>query len=231
MQFSGHRSANGLRTYKNPNDQQRLKNSTLLLNAIQESPIVQQEPHQESQVIQELQQESQVIQHEDFQITEHEVQVTQDEEFQNTQQVTQDNSSIMQEFNTTFTQVKSQVSHKNIHKKKPKLIYKEVQAKLNKPFRIPFKDVQDQTQFVETANNTQQIKTTKDTQPIEMTKNTQHIKTTKDTQPIEMTKNTQHIKPTKDTQCIENNEMTKDGTTNIFKFHNSGDVKIIFSNK
>ncbi|CAG8681024.1 7650_t:CDS:1, partial [Dentiscutata heterogama] len=53
---------------------------------------------------------------------------------------------------------------------------------------------------------------------------------TKDTQQIEMTKDTQHIKTTKDTQCIENIEMTKDKTTNIFKFHNSGDVKIIFNN-
>ncbi|CAG8681012.1 7649_t:CDS:1, partial [Dentiscutata heterogama] len=83
----------------------------------------------ESQV---MQQESPVIQ--DFQITQqHKVQVTQDKEFQNTQ-VIQDNSSIMQEFNTTIIQVKSQVSCQNIHKKKPKLTYKEVQAKLNKPF-------------------------------------------------------------------------------------------------
>ncbi|CAG8724147.1 15770_t:CDS:1, partial [Dentiscutata heterogama] len=64
MQFSDHRSTNGLRTYKNPNDQQRLKNFTLLLNAIQESLIIQQESqiiYQESQV---MQHESQVMQQE-----------------------------------------------------------------------------------------------------------------------------------------------------------------------
>ncbi|CAG8745577.1 14131_t:CDS:2, partial [Dentiscutata heterogama] len=175
-----------------------LKNSTLLLNAIQESSIVKQESHQEYQVIQqesqvmlqESQQEFQVIQHKDFQITEHEIQVIQDEGFQNTQQVTQNNSSIMQEFNTTFTQVKSQVSHKNIHKKTKA--------------------------YIQRTNNIQQIKTTKDTLPIEITKNIQHIKTTKDNQLIEITKNMQYIKTTKDIQYIENIKMTKDGTINIF---------------
>ncbi|CAG8511293.1 1434_t:CDS:2, partial [Racocetra persica] len=90
--------------------------------------------------------EFQVMQHEEFQITQQEVQVIQHKEFQTTQHITQDNSSVMQqEVNATNIQIKSQ------------------------PFRIPFKNVQDQTQHI---------------------------------------------------------EMTKDGITNIFEFHNSGNVKI-----
>ncbi|CAG8794438.1 3467_t:CDS:2, partial [Cetraspora pellucida] len=64
MQFLGHHSTNELHTHKNSNDQQQLKNSILLLNAIQESQIVLQESQIIYQEFQVMQQESQVIQQE-----------------------------------------------------------------------------------------------------------------------------------------------------------------------
>ncbi|CAG8566699.1 16988_t:CDS:2 [Gigaspora margarita] len=77
MQFSGHCSTDGLHTYKISNNKQWLKNPILLLNALQEFPIVQQRESQqeESQVMQqdESQQEKfQVIQPDESQATQYE---------------------------------------------------------------------------------------------------------------------------------------------------------------
>ncbi|CAG8772117.1 24827_t:CDS:1, partial [Racocetra persica] len=83
IQFSGHHSTDGLCTYKILNNKQRLKNSILLLNVLQESSIIQQEESQQekSQVIQ--QEESQVMQQEESQIMQQEnFQVIQPDEFQ-----------------------------------------------------------------------------------------------------------------------------------------------------
>ncbi|CAG8643152.1 23144_t:CDS:2 [Gigaspora margarita] len=197
IQFSGHYSTDRLCTYKIHNNEQWLKNSTLLLNALQEFSIVQQRESEqeksqvmqqdESQVMQQeesqvmQQEESQIMQQEKFQVIQpdesqatqykesqvmqHDVQITQHKEFQTTQQVIQDNSSVMQhEFNSTATQVLHQI----IHKKKPKLTHKEIQAKLNKPFRISFKNIQDQTQQIEIAEDQTAFKNVQD--------QTQHIK-------------------------------------------------------
>ncbi|CAG8787568.1 215_t:CDS:1, partial [Cetraspora pellucida] len=117
MQFSGHRSTDELRTYKIPNNEQRLKNSTLLLDALQEFPIMQQEKSQqeefqvtqqeesqvmqqeESQVIQQeeshviQQEESQIMRQKNFQVIQLDESQVMQHEFQTTQQITQDNSS------------------------------------------------------------------------------------------------------------------------------------------
>ncbi|RIB21447.1 hypothetical protein C2G38_2176564 [Gigaspora rosea] len=117
IQFSGYRSTVGLRTYKIPNNEQWLKNSTLLLNAIQESPNVQQEESQqeESQFMQ--QEESQVIQQEESQIMQQEKsQVMQQEEFQVVQQdesqATQFEKSQVMQHEVQITQHKEfQITH------------------------------------------------------------------------------------------------------------------------
>ncbi|CAG8660423.1 22779_t:CDS:2, partial [Cetraspora pellucida] len=60
--FSGHQSVNGLRSYKVPNNEQQLKNTRILINAIQESEVlistqeefqipVQVPTHEETQVL------------------------------------------------------------------------------------------------------------------------------------------------------------------------------------
>ncbi|CAG8630292.1 1962_t:CDS:2, partial [Gigaspora rosea] len=89
MQFLGHHSTDELSTYKIPSNEQQFKNSTLLLDAIQESLIVQQEESQqeESQVMQQeesqvMQQESQVIQQESQVMQQYEFQILQQDEFQ-----------------------------------------------------------------------------------------------------------------------------------------------------
>ncbi|CAG8788363.1 40726_t:CDS:2 [Gigaspora margarita] len=149
MQFLGYRSTDGLCTYKIPNNEQRLKNSTLLLNALQEFPIVQQKEseQEESQVMQQdesqvmQQEESQVMQQEESQIMwQEKFQVIQPNESQATQyeesQVMQHDVQITQhkEFQTTqqviqnnslvmqykFNSTATQVSHQIIYKKKTK---------------------------------------------------------------------------------------------------------------
>ncbi|CAG8743749.1 17996_t:CDS:2 [Gigaspora margarita] len=80
--------------------------------------------------------EHEMMQFSESQVIQHEVQITQHKEFQTTEQkVIQDNSLVMQqEFNATTTQIKSQVSRRIVHKKKPRFAYEDIQAKLNKPF-------------------------------------------------------------------------------------------------
>src|SRR5260364_27371 len=152
MTFSGHQSVNGLRSYKVPNNEQRLKNTRTLINAIQESEVL-------------------VSTQEEFQIP---AQVpTQEEETQipiqeEPQVPTQKKSHILMQ-----NESQAPMQHKNtrVKKKTPRLTEEKVQLKLARPFRSPLRTLQDQTQNI---------------------------------------------------------VMAKDGTTNIFEFHNSGDVKIVF---
>ncbi|CAG8742935.1 16865_t:CDS:1, partial [Dentiscutata heterogama] len=84
-----------------------------------------------------------------------------------------------------------------------------IQAKLNKLFRIPFKNIQNQTQHIEIAEDQTLFKNVQD--------QIQHIEITKNQIPFKVIQDqTQNI------------EITKNITTNIFKFHNSGNAKIIF---
>ncbi|CAG8855182.1 44276_t:CDS:1, partial [Gigaspora margarita] len=125
MQFSGHRSTNGLRSYKVPNREQKLKNTALLINAIQELQI----PTQESQAL--TNDESQAL-------IDKEPQALTNEESQ---------TSTHKE-----PQISTQ---KNIRIKKrtSKLTEEEIQLKLVRPFRSPLQTLQNKTQNVVTTKD------------------------------------------------------------------------------
>ncbi|CAG8733040.1 14807_t:CDS:2, partial [Gigaspora margarita] len=101
IQFSGHCSTDELQFLIVQQRESEQEESQVMQQ--DESQVMQQEESQKFQVIQP--DKSQAIQYEESQVMQHDVQIIQHKEFQTTQQVTQDNSSVMQhEFNSTATQ-------------------------------------------------------------------------------------------------------------------------------